>query len=783
VFNKLNNNAFFKGDPKQRSKWITQRELSRFIRLPVMAFGLKSYMVGFQKLGANILMLWKKSGSLFLTQYLAECARSVICWAGNETYSVPPKGVRISLSRAGLPVIIPTALRVRMYQMKRSSTEGWLITKVVLTVLSVYRVIGCPPILKIGTITGPFTGQVRSLPSEELRRALNNIRLPRLKSPDFTIVSESSGPNYPRATWSSCTDAYAMLFYPRNWLAYMRWCHAHGWSLAIVWMLWMNLITLILLPLLLYFGFRPRYIGRLAKLNEARGKVRVIAICDYWTQLVLRPLHDSLFRLLPKIEQDGTFNQVRPFKALVDIARLKGGMLNSFDLSAATDRIPIDIQVDILSLLGVDGNLWKDLLERPWFLVQKRDGVIIKEESFNYSVGQPMGAYSSWGMLALTHHVIVQVAARRVGYTDWFRDYALLGDDIVILGSDVSAAYLSIMRDLGVDINLFKSHQGYVGEFAKHWIHPHFGDLSPLGAGNILVAVRNYKLMPSIVLDAVQKGFPFPLAVINNLLVIAKSFNRKVNKRTLTAMSLLMLGPTGALGATNQLSVETLEAWLNVATKGVKRGFILQAIQNAVMQIKMQEDDSLQTQYHREQESFRKLWWRLPPYYWTLSFNYVYRLYNHIKEDKTFRVLKWTWGFNFLDELLPTSINLEIPHPSINWEVVCWIILLRISPGYFAYNERTEPDEAEWYTEEFLHQETGLDAEGLLTFGNLISQMMGIDPAQPVSLDWSKEKSIASFLETQSKFVKLVERRLQILSKPKGPVKTALVVYQPKSDQ
>jgi hypothetical protein len=26
----------------------------------------------------------------------------------------------------------------------------------------------------------------------------------------------------------------------------------------------------------------------------------------------------------------------------------------------------------------------------------------------NYAVGQPMGAYSSWAMLALTHHLILQ---------------------------------------------------------------------------------------------------------------------------------------------------------------------------------------------------------------------------------------------------------------------------------------------------------------------------------------------------------------------------------------
>jgi len=78
--------------------------------------------------------------------------------------------------------------------------------------------------------------------------------------------------------------------------------------------------------------------------------------------------------------------------------------------------------------------------------------------AYRYAVGQPMGAYSSFPMLALTHHVIVQVAARRAGIGQWFSNYAILGDDIVIADPRVAPHYLNIMRDtLGVDINLSKS--------------------------------------------------------------------------------------------------------------------------------------------------------------------------------------------------------------------------------------------------------------------------------------------------------------------------------------
>lgn len=49
-------------------------------------------------------------------------------------------------------------------------------------------------------------------------------------------------------------------------------------------------------------------------------------------------------------------------------------------------------------------------------------------------------------MLALTHHYIVAIAARRVGILD-FNHYAVLGDDIVIANDLVAASYYSLVTD------------------------------------------------------------------------------------------------------------------------------------------------------------------------------------------------------------------------------------------------------------------------------------------------------------------------------------------------
>jgi hypothetical protein len=83
-----------------------------------------------------------------------------------------------------------------------------------------------------------------------------------------------------------------------------------------------------------------------------------------------------------------------------------------------------------------------------------------------------MGALSSWAMLALTHHFIVQLAARNVGLTGWFTRYLVLGDDIVIADGRVAREYIRLMEDLGVAIGLAKSLVSSNGsfEFARQFV-------------------------------------------------------------------------------------------------------------------------------------------------------------------------------------------------------------------------------------------------------------------------------------------------------------------------
>lgn len=95
-------------------------------------------------------------------------------------------------------------------------------------------------------------------------------------------------------------------------------------------------------------------LGRLGVVYDQAGKARVIALCNYWIQLGLYPIHKDVFSFLKTLETDGTFDQHKPLDNIINNIK-KGSIANQnfscFDLSAATDRLPIELQVAILNSL------------------------------------------------------------------------------------------------------------------------------------------------------------------------------------------------------------------------------------------------------------------------------------------------------------------------------------------------------------------------------------------------------------------------------------------------
>jgi len=196
--------------------------------------------------------------------------------------------------------------------------------------------------------------------------------------------------------------------------------------------------------------------GRLGFSSEAGGKTRTFAIGDYWSQTSLKVIQISLYNTLKTISTDCTKDQDRGFKTL--ISESLGKSTYCFDLSSASDRIPAEMQKTRLNLM-----LNEDLGD-AWHTVMTQRDFYIKDlnTSVRWKVGQPLGLLSSFPSFALWHHDIIQYSANLHRIRDgkpllFFKDYRLLGDDVVIFNTKVAVTYQQILKDIGIPINLEKS--------------------------------------------------------------------------------------------------------------------------------------------------------------------------------------------------------------------------------------------------------------------------------------------------------------------------------------
>jgi hypothetical protein len=535
-----------------------------------------------QSNGLNGLVIYLKACTVILQQASGK----------HKLESMNGLKIRFARTRSGYPRVIPMLHRARIHEPK--------IFKLWMTLFSLYRVLEVPGKLNLSTITNPSTMDPSNLPkiSQLLETAFwpGLINLSRfddtrigqnwlepwdfirsLRATPFIIRKASSAAGWIRLTTAETATVQstapasilaAIVAWKDNPMMFTilkDWCNMTG----NVWLLnridsWSRILLTMCDPsdsrIELYKGMRTvlgqtygRTLGKLGFKEEAAGKVRVFAFVDPFTQWLMKPLHDALFEILSLIPQDGTTDQLAPVRLL--ISRKPKGPFFSYDLTAATDRLPLIVQMTILSKLMTShgANLWASMLVgRQYDYVYKPVKGKTQRGTVVYGAGQPMGALSSWAMLAFTHHAIVQMASFDAGKTksgEWFADYAVLGDDIVIADAAVASSYLSLMEILGVNIGLAKSLvslDGQTLEFAKKTIHRK-ADVSAVpfseywigrqSLGPSLELVSKYKLTLSKYLDIFGFGFRAKGSMSGDIM----SLGRRMRHRILAYFS--PLGP------------------------------------------------------------------------------------------------------------------------------------------------------------------------------------------------------------------------------------------------
>jgi hypothetical protein len=620
--------------------WLTARgglrQLPKFLSL---LFGVGSSLrADFIQLARKVELLYRRNGATFTIAYLKECVRVVQHYAAGVPLRACEGSVMVGLS-GGLPTLLPTRLR------------GWvrsghtICTVCALSILGVYRGFVTPGVLKIESIVGPFTGKVEDWQDFSSFLPKFFAMLPRritLGRPSFAVLSTSVGPNGGRASISALKDAAVLKYCETDnlthLLSFVR--HAYGtrwyWAFRLVigWLAFVYSVCALQFPfelvsthkgidrqdpdsviaptvgqlrrflnriryyLRILLGMRLRVsklglTARLSRLHEAAGKIRIVAIVDFWTQMALKPLHRAIFAVLREIPNDGTFGQ----EACVDMLRRKVGegliqargtdsafTAYSYDLSSATDRIPVDIYQFMLTRL-FDGSFsvfWRALLTfRNWEDRWSEDDpvtgrVLYHRENRQYAVGQPMGAYSSWAMLALAHHAIVQYCAHLEGIQGWFGEYGIVGDDIVILNGAVARRYLAVVTGWGVSISMSKSLVSSIGtfEFCKRIIGPN-GDLSGIPIGLIYQAFKNPGDSATLFAHVHRRGHSlFPIAIARTvafLLRVPPRFTTPIwNLQNQMSIVFAMLVQPGfplwqgisLVQALPSLTVEGLDEWV-----------------------------------------------------------------------------------------------------------------------------------------------------------------------------------------------------------------------------
>lgn len=260
---------------------------------------------------------------------------------------------------------------------------------------------------------------------------------------------------------------------------------------------------------------KPRKYGirRLTWFGDKENKVRVIALFDYWSQIVLKPFFIYLTNALKKIPQDCTLDQGK-FRELLKNKDHRH-MYHSIDLSNATDRFPISLQVQLLKKQLPDAYIdaWKDVMVGYPFIVNPKGSeknLIDKDQTFSYSVGTPMGGYTSFHSFALTHHYIIFHCCKELGL-DWRSlPYCLLGDDIVIGHDDVAKKYKEILILIGVDFSAAKTHSSYFFyEFAKRLILDET-EISPFPISAMPECGKSFVMMTTLLHELRVKGWIFP---------------------------------------------------------------------------------------------------------------------------------------------------------------------------------------------------------------------------------------------------------------------------------
>jgi len=487
--------------------------------------------------GRTALVLKMKNTLFFVNNWLA----------GRQNVDPFLLGEPVGLARSGLPRILP------IYFRRALGSRNMRITRLVLSLLKSYSALEAPhPDNDLVSVTGKCPHLDQDM-LKQFNLFCRDVFWPKVvrnyaqradkmwvMDPDLRATPMGKpynpvrgGPNHPVAILGAPMDAIAWDSVPINhamrWAAHVKDYHtlslfhqvlklakegreimSHEQSLVK-----RGLLSLPPLKRVKRWDFsREADLGRLAFLPEAAGKVRTIAIVDYWTQRLMKPVHDWMASVLSVLPTDGTFDQEAALRTYVSQTK-EVKCHYSIDLKSATDMIPIDLYHALFS--GIWGEetagLWTVLLTDRAFRipVETKDFCPLVVPNLRgtiqwYDRGQPMGTLSSWPSMALVHHALELFSAWRAGLDPVsFTAYRVLGDDNVTGNCLVAASYKDVCKALQIPISYSKTLEGKLFVFASQ-IYLGDENISPMSLKEEL-SVTTCSQRLEMALRAISRGW------------------------------------------------------------------------------------------------------------------------------------------------------------------------------------------------------------------------------------------------------------------------------------
>jgi hypothetical protein len=191
---------------------------------------------------------------------------------------------------------------------------------------------------------------------------------------------------------------------------------------------------------------RTSYAGEVHFIQEPGYKLRSIASPYRIHQLALKPLGDTLGKIVSTLPWDCTFDQTKAIQP-IQLRLWSGKPVYSVDLSSATDYFPLQIQEMVLRAIfgssSKDVDLFCGISKMAW---KSSQGDIY------WKRGQPLGVYPSFFAFTLTHGLVLAWLSEMK--TDKFY---VVGDDVVILDDQLYTKYIAFLKKTSCPYSVDKS--------------------------------------------------------------------------------------------------------------------------------------------------------------------------------------------------------------------------------------------------------------------------------------------------------------------------------------